>query len=402
MSELLQNSSRDVYEEELDVHFQDGTQRTCSPKETLSYIESRLPLCGITRAADITKLDNIGIPTYCAIRPTAKILQVSNGKGSTNESAKVSALMESVELFHVENSEPYKLQYKAAVEFSENELILDHRSLPSFSNAVYYTDKLKINWCNALNVTSGETVWIPASTIFFDQQQSIHRATTNGLASGNHLIEASLHALYELIERDSASRISVNGLIKLKGKTEVVDIASVEDPIVSNQLKKMGADSKVLLIYIKSPINVYTFWSVLLNRSAMNSLSSLNIGWGCHRDKSVAASRAITEAAQSRLTSIHGAREDIMVKAGYQNSNIHKSQAYVFMDSLEPTIKWAKLPKHQQSTSNNLSEDWSYLLSELTRCGYKDIYQFDLTRSDIDIPVVKMLVPNLKFNQKLF
>ena len=402
MSKLLKHSSQTKPQQTLNIQYRDGTQRICTPSETLSYIESRLPLCGITRAADITRLDNIGIPTYCAIRPTAKVLQVSNGKGSNHEAAKVSALMEGVELFHVENSEPYCFKYQTAEDFPNNETVLKHRQLPSFLERVYFSDQLKMNWCGVLNVLTGEKSWLPASAIFFDQQYTAHQATTNGLASGNHVIEASLHAIYELIERDTASRISVNGKIELKESVDIIDLESVDNSQVSDQLEKMGGNSKVLLIYIKSPLNVYTFWSVLLNRSAMNSLSGLNIGWGTHRDKSIAASRAITEAAQSRLTSIHGAREDVITKAGYNNSQVHKSSAYKFMDNLQATKNWSDLPSHPQSRENNLFEDWSYLLSELTRCGYKDIYQCDLTRSDINIPVVKMIIPGLKFNQKLF
>jgi YcaO-like protein with predicted kinase domain len=90
--------------------YHQGTWRLCSPEDTLANITPHLHRCGITRCADVTQLDNIGIPVYCAIRPTAAVLQVSNGKGLTHASAKVSALMEGIEFFHCENPDASLLQ----------------------------------------------------------------------------------------------------------------------------------------------------------------------------------------------------------------------------------------------------------------------------------------------------
>jgi len=72
-----------------------GTHRVCDPAETLARIVPLLGAFGVTRLADITRLDRIGIPTYQAIRPSSRSLSVSQGKGLTPEAAKVSAAMES-------------------------------------------------------------------------------------------------------------------------------------------------------------------------------------------------------------------------------------------------------------------------------------------------------------------
>ena len=60
-----------------------GTHRTVSPAETLAWITPLAGRCGITRCTSVTQLDGLHIPTYCAIRPDALTLQVSNGKGLT-------------------------------------------------------------------------------------------------------------------------------------------------------------------------------------------------------------------------------------------------------------------------------------------------------------------------------
>ena len=82
-------------------HF--GTRRAVPPAETLRRIRPLLPRAGITRLADITGLDWIGMPVYQAIRPNSRNLSVAQGKGLTRAQAQVSALMESLECFHGED-----------------------------------------------------------------------------------------------------------------------------------------------------------------------------------------------------------------------------------------------------------------------------------------------------------
>src|SRR5262245_60752832 len=75
-----------------------GTHRTIPPAETLRRVAPLLSQYGITRVADVTRLDEIALPTYCAIRPRGLLMQISNGKGLRPLDAKVSAVMESIEL----------------------------------------------------------------------------------------------------------------------------------------------------------------------------------------------------------------------------------------------------------------------------------------------------------------
>src|SRR5438128_2287036 len=55
-----------------------GTHRVLSPEATLAKIEPHLSAIGVTRCADVTGLDRIGIPVFCAIRPQGKMIQVTN------------------------------------------------------------------------------------------------------------------------------------------------------------------------------------------------------------------------------------------------------------------------------------------------------------------------------------
>jgi YcaO-like protein with predicted kinase domain len=81
-------------------HF--GTYRAVPPSETLRRIQPFLKAAGITRLANITGLDTVGIPVYQSIRPNSRNISLSNGKGLTRRQAQVSALMESLESYHAE------------------------------------------------------------------------------------------------------------------------------------------------------------------------------------------------------------------------------------------------------------------------------------------------------------
>ena len=74
-----------------------GGIRNVKPDESLKYIKPKTPEFGITRIADVTGLDRIGIPVAIAVRPSALSISVSQGKGTTIESAMMGAIMESID-----------------------------------------------------------------------------------------------------------------------------------------------------------------------------------------------------------------------------------------------------------------------------------------------------------------
>jgi ribosomal protein S12 methylthiotransferase accessory factor len=167
-------------------------------------------------------------------------------------------------------------------------------------------------------------------------------------------------------------------------------------------IQRLQMDSKLIISRVKSAIDVSTFWALLLNKSGMSALTMLNSGWGTHANPEIALSRAITEAAQSRLTYIHGAREDIIVQAGYHHKNAQDTKAFKYFSSLEPQTDWQDLDGIGEAPDSDLESAWDKLIRKLDAAGYHDIYRVDLTRPDLDIPVVKILVPGMTFNQKLY
>ena len=102
--------------------FTGSTHRLVSPEETLSRVGPYLPVMGITRVANVTGLDSVGIPVVMVTRPNSRSVSVSQGKGVDLAAAKASGVMESIESYHAESIDlPLKLgshedlRYKNAI-----------------------------------------------------------------------------------------------------------------------------------------------------------------------------------------------------------------------------------------------------------------------------------------------
>src|SRR5262249_20967347 len=130
----------------------------------------------------------------------------SAGKGLTVAGAKVSALMEALELDVAERPDPARLRWASLAELLAEGAAAD--ALPGWTAAAgrFFGDRFRIPWVEAEDLWRGGTVWLPAGAAYFCEPTPC-RTNTNGLASGNHLVEATLHGLYEVIERDAMARL---------------------------------------------------------------------------------------------------------------------------------------------------------------------------------------------------
>jgi len=95
---------------EVPVKYIGCTHRAIAPADTIKNVESKLRTAGVTRVAEITHLDRIGIPVYSAIRPSAAegAVSIYAGKGATKPQAKASAMMEAFERYSAELNEEYR------------------------------------------------------------------------------------------------------------------------------------------------------------------------------------------------------------------------------------------------------------------------------------------------------
>jgi ribosomal protein S12 methylthiotransferase accessory factor len=390
-----------------------GTHRLVAPADTIARVVAHLDALEITRLADVTGLDRLGIPVFCAIRPKGLILQSTNGKGLQPDAARASALMEAVEHHHAERPietvraswrelmggvETSKLRQTARV-IDEARRPVAPRTLPQYRSGTYWTDDFVIDWAPARDLLTGEPVWLPSSAVYSGASPCLHEFATNGLASGNHPVEAMLHGLYEVIERNAVSRLSVDGKIRVRPPVcRVVDPESLTGMCGALHARVREAGVDLRLISVGSSCEVPTFWAALLDRAPFSESSTVNVGYGTHLCPDVAAVRAITEAAQSRLCYIHGAREDLAAKmAGHSSARL--GQILNWFDRLRPDARWDSM---LDGSTGDLQADLDRLLDRLRVGGAEHVYVSDLTREPFNIPVVKVVVPGMTINRRFF
>jgi ribosomal protein S12 methylthiotransferase accessory factor len=125
------------------------------------------------------------------------------------------------------------------------------------------------------------------------------------LASGNHEAEVQVHALCELVERDAVTLWRT----KQAAGSTVIEQRTVTDTGCCGLIERFeAAGLSVLLHDATTDIGLPVVLCTVLDEHAD---PGLQMGMGCHPSRDVAMSRALTEAAQSRLTLISGARDDL-------------------------------------------------------------------------------------------
>jgi ribosomal protein S12 methylthiotransferase accessory factor len=379
-----------------------GTHRLCPPEETLARLAPRLADFGITRCADVTRLDaDLGMPVYMAIRPRGRVLQSSAGKGLSVAAAKVSALMEAVELDVAERPDPTRLRRASRAELLAEGLRAD--GIPEWVAACgrFFSDRYRIDWVEADDLLGGGTVWLPAGAAFFCEPSPC-RTSTNGLASGNHLLEATLHGLYEVIERDAVARLVEGDRISIARGCRVIDPASVRDPLLAPVIEKIRrAETKPVILELTSGLAVPTYWVLLLNRRPFAGVSTLNAGFGTHLDATVALARALGEAVQSRLTMIHGSREDIVTKPAYArqvagDSDVGAGAAFRFFNGLVPAA-----PADEAAYEGDFPAALDRLLALVRGAGHDRVYRVDLGCPAAGLSVVKVIAPSLRYDSAM-
>jgi ribosomal protein S12 methylthiotransferase accessory factor len=264
---------------------------------------------GISRVTDITRLDRLGLPVCVSVRPRGRSLRVHAGKGISAADARVGALMEAVEFAVGERATAagadavMPLQSLAAqlppglrpFDFAPRLGAVLDPGLPT--PAVACEDIATGTDC----LLPADRVWVPD---FSDQRTpSIYKRSTTGLASGNSLDEATLHALLEVLERDTiAMNRSRDASVRLTD-------ASLPPPFdaAAAQWRRLGID--LIVRYVPNEFGLPCFEAVLHDAGSLDV--NLSGGTGLHLDRGIALARAICEAAQSRLGLIHGGRDDV-------------------------------------------------------------------------------------------
>ena len=374
--------------------FLDGTHRVIDPAATLAKVMPLAARMGITRVASLTGLDVLGIPVAAAMRPNSRSIAVHQGKGISRDAAKASAVMEAAECHHAEN---IALPARRA-SFSDLSLAAaaaDPASLPrSFGRA--YADE-RLAWLEGRDLMSGRVLWLPQELVSADFADppltpgGLFQATTNGLAAGNHWLEAVLHALYEVVERDAVALW--RALPDAAQDRRALDPAAV-DGALGHALLSAFAEARIAVRIwdVTSDIALPAFVCLAVSPADADSVEP-EFGSGCHADRDIALSRGLTEAAQARLTRISGARDDF-AEAGYRPEQRAARQQAALQWMATPARAGFRAPATLAGPT--LRHDLDVVLDRLTAASIRQVGCIDLSQDALGIPVVRVLVPGLE------
>jgi ribosomal protein S12 methylthiotransferase accessory factor len=377
--------------------FHAGTHRARDPVETLESIRPYLQRAGVTRIADVTDLDTIGVPTTLALRPNAISIACSSGKGLTTEQAMVSGAMEACELHAAETASPPS--FGAAI----NELkkigfrVPPIDELPLTRWSLFNAD-WPIHWHLSWDLVNQTDIAVPLAVIVMSRSRSListfggFQAGSNGLGAGNSFLEAISAGLYECIERDAIA-CHYNAALYRRHQIPILPRNVLESyPLVSSVLEKCDRAKVDVVVYdCTADTDVPTYSALVYNEREWGV--GVMRGSGAHLDPEISILRAITEALQGRLNFIAGSRDDIF-RAAFFRSRL----------DLSLTIQAIQREKAECPTASarasRAARTFEADLAELIRCvkkaGLTMVTVTDLTPPDCPVFVVRVFVPGFE------
>lgn len=365
-----------------------GTHRACSPSETWEKIYPQLAKFGVTRVADITGLDRIGIPVAIAVRPLSRSVSVSAGKGVDLVAAKVSASMEAIECAHAETiARP--LFFGSRNEMAQTGNPLDLEDLPALSSTPV-TGQTRMLWIEGKNLYDGGSTMVPYELVHAHfappslPGSASFLASTNGLASGNSTVEATCHGLYEVIERDALSRWS--GLPAKERNDRLISVREHRDPIISRIVNRLLATDFRLAVWdITSDTQVPTYHCIIVDEQ--DPEGHPGTGTGCHLDGNVAMARALLEAIQVRAIYISGGRDDLF-RSEYEVAHMNSFRSLLEQDGHSPV---APGRPHACQETEYLEDDLAITIERLKKVRNGPVVVVDLSQPDTHMAVVRVI-----------
>lgn len=298
-------------------------------------LTQRLGELGITRLADTTGLDRLGIHTHSCVRPgTTDSIWVYSGKGLTAAASRVSAMMECVERTSA-------LWSDVAVTVCPR---ADLRRWPVLGPEAFTEGSTPATggaeaWVLAHRLGGGR-LWVPAELVFLDRPTRDEvtwrfvAQTSNGLGAGTTFEAALGHALEELIERDVVSCVELRashggaaalaalarasgvevGAVLGRYRDDVeaaitIDPATVPEPAAGVLRRFAAVGLAVTLKYLPNDFGVPVVGAAAVEEMGFDNVLA-TAGFAASLDTADAVLRALLELAQSRATDRQGARED--------------------------------------------------------------------------------------------
>jgi YcaO-like protein with predicted kinase domain len=367
---------------------------------------------GVTRVARVTGLDRAGVEVATAVRPGGYVLQVCNGKGLDFPAASAGALLETAELWAAETVRPERLLWGTS------------RGWASRGRAAWGADALgtrggvgvprlwgpevRCAWSEATDLHSGQPVLVPAQGVYCPPTGAPALGpvsvqwTSNGSGAHPERPRALLHALLEATERDQLARLLPDGWTEdvLGSRLLRPDSLARGAPRTAALAGGLGARGFDVHLFDLSPgartsgaVGLPVGAALLVDRD--QGPVPLAAGYACALTRDQALLGALLEAAQSRLTDIHGARED--VEAGDPEASLALASACA---AVRPRRAVESMPEPEAKGASP-EEAVGEVLARLTGAGFSRAAAVDLEAPLPGLHVVRVVIPGLRVSELL-
>jgi len=365
------------------IRLRDGTHRTATLAATWRRFAPAARRAGITRIAELTGLDTLGIPVFAAIRPMGRSLSTQQGKGTSALAAKVSALMESLETWSAEH---LALPVIRASARALGDRAVDVRALPRPRGRLDRDARWR--WVAGWELAGDRPVLVPEQAVTLDttfRAPPVFDISSNGLASGNLLVEAIVHGLCEVIERDAEAAW------RRAGSDRRLVLDSIPDPACRALIDRITRAGARVFVWDVAGAGaaVPVIGAAIMEDPGEPAWRTLGFyqGFGAHWLPEIAIARALTEAAQTRLTYIAGARDDFF-PIDYERATDPALLAALWQRFGSPCDEPVAFDDLPRLPARSLGDALAQLVAT-----QRQVIAVDLTHPALGVPVVKVIVP---------
>ena len=350
---------------------------------------------GVTRLADITGLDRVGVPVFQAIRPQSRALSVHQGKALDPALARLGALMESLESAH---AEAFEAVHRVAA-FAALAPAARAPDLADFAagRADAPAADEPLAWVEARRLLDGSPLLVPFECVSLDFTRPRDPRldhTSSGLAARFDVEGARAKALMEAVERDAEAEWR-GGPEHLRS-VSIVARAAIPYPWFRDLDERLRSLDILLSLYaVPSVIGLPVVRAASREVGVRRKGRIGTGGWGCAPTWEQALQAAVLEAMQARLTAISGARDDILYDDPARRFRI--GDAAPLPPGMAP-LGWAEATARTPDAPAELSS--AAIAERLAAAGYPDAAAVELSAPGAAVCVVKAFAPGLGANRR--
>ena len=399
-----------------------GGYRTMSSRATVArYRKHVSPLTGVVSRLERIEVDlplntsyyakhNFSAPSQTVHELRGALEGSSFGKGSTAEQGEASALMEAIERYSgVFQGNEIRITQRLkdfpageaiapnnVLQFSEEQYRRGLSEMPAEDDEpispFLFDNDTEMEWSPVWSLRDKCFRYLPTSLLYFYYRGSVaFHADSNGCAAGNTLEEAIVQGFLELVERDAYAIWWYNQL-----QRPAVDLANFDDSYVHDLQRQLTETGRRLWVLdITSDLGIPTF--VAITHWVQDGREHIEFGSGAHFDPRIAMLRTLTELNQ--FMSMELMSDGARLQSSLDGVTPLRLADHPFLlPSDDPAVEWGfdstfgRLDTHEQVNA---------CVKIAEREGL-DFLVLDQTRPDIEVPVVRVIVPGLRHFYRRF